>query len=231
MCDHGGNKVAICHFPNGNPGNYRTIYVNQNAAPEFINRGDYMGSCEDNCATICDDSNPCTEDVDSSASTCVCLPPNIPVDCDDSNLCTIDSCDAVAGGCVNQPIVCAPLSQCHVAGSCANGICGNSLARPDGTPCDDGDAATTNDVCTTGVCAGASSAGPCDGLADGDSCDDGDAATVNSACINGDCLSGPAPSDYRCDSFVGKCYATACPGTFVRLGFCDLPGFVCCRRR
>jgi hypothetical protein len=57
---------------------------------------------------------------------------------------------------------CEPLDQCHTAGACDldTGACSNPTA-PDGATCDDGDASTSSDVCTSGVCAGSTSSCAC----------------------------------------------------------------------
>ncbi len=196
----GAAKVNVCHIPPGNPTNWHTITIGENALPAHLAHGDLAGTCEANCETLCSDGNPCTQDVDPHAAECACLPTHPPVNCDDSNLCTTDSCNPAAGGCVYAPIdcsdgdlctvdacvpatgqcvstpiacgdgeicdsgtgqcydpcsgvVCEPLDQCHVAGTCTDGTCDDPTA-PDGTACDDGDAGTADDVCTEGVCAG-----------------------------------------------------------------------------
>jgi hypothetical protein len=76
--------------------------------------------------------------------------------CNDGNPCTqTDTCQG--GVCTGSPVVCAPLDQCHTAGTCspATGLCSNPAA-PDGTSCDDGNACTTGTTCTAGVCGGGS---------------------------------------------------------------------------
>mgnify|MGYP002700778546 CR=1 FL=1 len=50
-------------------------------------------------------------------------------------------------------VVC-PAGECEVASSCADGVCSAATAAGDGIACDDGDAATNSDVCTSGQCAG-----------------------------------------------------------------------------
>jgi hypothetical protein len=52
-------------------------------------------------------------------------------------------------------VVCTASDQCHVAGTCdsGSGLCSDPAA-PNGTTCDDGNAATDGDVCTGGTCAG-----------------------------------------------------------------------------
>jgi EGF-like domain/Dictyostelium (slime mold) repeat len=130
-------------------------------------------TCLDNHPPVnCDDSSLCTTDsCDPDAGGCVYAP----IDCSDGSLCTVDTCVPATGQCVSTPIacgegelcdettgtcydpcsgvVCEPLDQCHVAGTCTAGECDDPVA-PDGTACDDGDAGTTGDVCTDGVCAG-----------------------------------------------------------------------------
>ena len=64
--------------------------------------------------------------------------------------------------CEENDVVCAPLSQCHVPGTCRNGECSPSLPKADDTPCDDGNADTAGDVCREGTCVGILAApGPC----------------------------------------------------------------------
>ncbi len=128
----------------------------------------------------CDDGMYCTLDsCDSAAGGCVYEPR----DCSDGDLCTIDACndlldtcesidkdceggtcDPGTGECVDPcaDVMCVPLDQCHVAGTCTDGICDDPIAD-DGTPCDDGDAGTEGDVCTGGTCSGTpTGGGPCD---------------------------------------------------------------------
>jgi hypothetical protein len=39
-------KVTICHVPPGNPTNYHTLEVSQNALQAHLDHGDCIGSCE-----------------------------------------------------------------------------------------------------------------------------------------------------------------------------------------
>jgi len=124
----------------------------------------------------CDDSNLCTNDTCDPADGCQ----SAPIICDDEDLCTVDICNPSDGQCTGTPIdcgalgvclpgtglcdfpcdgfACDPSDQCHEAGNCVLSgglpecIDGDPLA--DGTSCDDGDAGTSDDVCTGGVCAG-----------------------------------------------------------------------------
>ncbi|MFQ5478578.1 MAG: hypothetical protein ACE5E4_08180 [Candidatus Binatia bacterium] len=125
----------------------------------------------------CDDGDACTTMDTCSGGLCVGGPaPN----CDDGNPCTVDSCDQLAG-CQNDNI---------------------------SVSCDDGDACTTNDTCSNGSCIGGAPLGcndgnPCtDDSCDSQSgcvntdnnlaCEDGDACTAGDVCLGGVCLSGGA---------------------------------------
>jgi len=75
--------------------------------------------------------------------------------CNDSNACTqTDTCQsgACSGG---NPVVCTASDQCHDVGVCnpGTGLCSNP-ASPNGTACNDGNACTTPDTCSGGVCSG-----------------------------------------------------------------------------
>ncbi len=73
--------------------------------------------------------------------------------CDDLDGCTtVDTCvEGVCHG--SEPVQCAPLSECHVAGVCdpSSGQCTNPQAQA-GTPCEDGDLCTLQDSCQAGLC-------------------------------------------------------------------------------
>jgi hypothetical protein len=136
----------------------------------------------------------------------VCEFPNLPnnTNCDDGDACTqTDKCvDGVCTG--TDPILCAALDQCHLAGVCSGGICSNPN-KPDNDPCSDGDACTQTDTCINGVCTGTNPvvctaldqchlAGVCSGgvcsnpkRADNDPCSDGDACTQTDKCVDGVC--------------------------------------------
>jgi hypothetical protein len=81
--------------------------------------------------------------------------------CSDGDPCTrTDTCQL--GACVGaNPVLCAPLDQCHDAGTCqpATGQC-TSPAKADGSACDDGNACTIGDLCTAGSCAGTPGSAP-----------------------------------------------------------------------
>jgi hypothetical protein len=127
--------------------------------------------------------------------------------CSDGNACTqTDACQA--GACTGtNPVVCSPLDQCHLAGTCdaASGACSNP-AKPNGSACSDGNACTTGDSCQNGNCGGIAvtcsaldqchlpgtcdpATGVCSNPAkpDGSACNDGNACTQNDTCQAGVC--------------------------------------------
>lgn len=130
-------KVDVCHLPPGNPDNWHTISVSENALQAHLNHGDLEGSCLANCETLCDDGDACTQDIESDLDECVCLVIPEPVDCDDGNSCTADSCDSNLGACVYD------------------------TSLPNGDACDDGDPDTTGEVCSEGECVVADNGCPC----------------------------------------------------------------------
>ena len=129
-------KVQVCHFPPGNPGNWHTIEISENAVAKHIeNHGDLLGACNAVCAFLCDDGNACTIDDTGECEDVGC--PGIPeaVDCNDSNSCTADSCDP-ATGCENNAL---SGTTCVVSdpGTCeeGTGICDTlGVCDPDSTP-------------------------------------------------------------------------------------------------
>ncbi|MCB1036266.1 MAG: hypothetical protein KDD47_20750 [Acidobacteria bacterium] len=123
-------KQEVCHFPPGNPANFHTITVSDNAVDAHLtNHDDLLGSCLANCEAICDDGNACTIDVVPDPDRCICAPePRAQVDCSDGNACTADSCDSVSGSCINDP---GPLN---------------------GAVCDDDNSNTTGETCSNGSC-------------------------------------------------------------------------------
>lgn len=148
-------------------------------------------------------------------------------------------------------VLCVPSGPCREAGVCdpATGAC-TRPARPDGSPCDDGDACTRSDSCQGGSCLGADpiSCGPagvcrlsaCDPLTgecshpvapDGSPCDDGDGCTRSDRCQGGGCVgadpvtcvaSDPCHLAGTCDPATGSCSnpPVVCPASDA----CHLPG-------
>jgi Dictyostelium (slime mold) repeat len=115
-------KVQVCHVPPGNPDNFHTITVSDNAVQAHLGHGDLLGSCNSHCDQLCDDGNACTIDACDGADHCALTHP--PVNCDDSNLCTVDTCNP-ATGCSSTPKTCQDGNLCTVdtcdplTGSCA----------------------------------------------------------------------------------------------------------------
>ena len=117
------------------------------------------------------------------------------------------------------------------------GRCGTA-ARPDGAPCDDGNACSVDDACLGGVCAGGApracdDGNPCtDELCEAATgcvvhvnlaaCDDGDPCTAGDQCLGGDCLpGGPACED------ADPCTADTCDPATGGCGHLPLDGVPC----
>jgi hypothetical protein len=122
-------------------------------------------------------------------------------------------------------VVCPAIDDCHEPGLCdpASGAC-LQILKPDGTPCQDYNTATDNDVCLNGECAGVYNlcfavdcrplddchrAGTCDPTygscsqpvaPDGTRCEDGNTATINDVCHGGVCA-----------GTFNLCFAVDCP--------------------
>ncbi|MGC4120303.1 MAG: M6 family metalloprotease domain-containing protein [Myxococcales bacterium] len=134
--------------------------------------------------------------------------------CEDGDRCTGgDSC--LGGVCLpSTRTTCPAPDSCHAAATCdsATGQCPATFpVRPEGSPCDDKNACTSNDGCAAGVCKGTPNssicpedachaAGTCNaatGLCsgankpDGTTCDDQDANTVGDQCVSGLCKGTP----------------------------------------
>jgi len=180
-------------------------------APFDHSRGDLDSPfCE--ADESCADEEVCTTDV-CGPGGCNHPPVADGEVCNDGDLCTqVDSCQsgACAGG---SPVVCAAPDSCHDPGTCdpTSGNCENAPEKPDGTPCDDGNACTQVDSCQSGTCVGAAPA-VCPAV---DACHD--PGTCNPA--TGTCEAGtPKPNGTQCDDAnactqVDSCQAGACVGT------------------
>jgi hypothetical protein len=102
-----GAKVDVCHVPPGNPENFHTITISENALNAHLGHGDFEGACNANCASLCDDGNACTIDDTGDCAEVGCPLVPEPVDCNDSDPTTADSCEP-AIGCINTPIITCP---------------------------------------------------------------------------------------------------------------------------
>jgi hypothetical protein len=107
---------------------------------------------------------------------------------------------------------CKPLAGVCQKAQCVEGACVvSSIAN--GTGCDDGNACTSDDMCTDGICGGApklceavsschlaGTCNPADGMCstptklDGSGCDDGNVCTLDDACDGGLCVGPRRPS-------------------------------------
>jgi hypothetical protein len=201
-----GDPLVYPGMPEGPVGDGTCFDGKDNNCNGFIDLND--PNCR-NCVgdTDCNDNNPCTTDR-CLAGACQNTVLSDGSACSDGNACTrIDACQGgVCQG--SNPVVCAPLDQCHFAGTCnpATGTCSDPI-KPDGTACDDANACTRTDTCQGGSCAGANPvtctpldqchlAGTCNPATgvcsnpnrpDGAPCDDGNACTQTDTCIGGSC--------------------------------------------
>jgi uncharacterized repeat protein (TIGR01451 family) len=107
-------KVQICHIPPGNPDNFHTITVSENAVPAHLAHGDLGGSCDTQCETLCGDGDACTIDACDPAGGCAAP---APADCSDGDPCTTDSCDP-GTGCENVSVICDAPDACTLS-TCA----------------------------------------------------------------------------------------------------------------
>jgi hypothetical protein len=198
------NKVTICHFTGSATNPYNIITISTNALNQHVaNHGDfiYTDCCLDSeCGALTDQCNVGA----CNAGTCVAVP-QTGVACDDGDLCTTaDTCDAT-GACVGTLVDCSALDDQCLVGTCdpSDGSC---LASPanEGGPCDDGNACTSPDTCSGGVCAGPPI-----------SCDDGDPCTEDSCDPGSGCINEPivCPEGQAClDGACHGCLGTDCSG-------------------
>ena len=147
----GSAKVEVCHFPPGNPDNFHTITISENAFSKHLAHGDLGGPCNALCATICDDENACTIDDTADCEEVGCPTSSSPVDCNDANECTADSC-VPASGCVNTATdgvacddeqVCSGPDTCNAEGACQGEAIDN---------CCLGDEDCSQDLCDQASC-------------------------------------------------------------------------------
>ncbi len=177
---------------------------------------------------------------DPSTGECSSRPKPFGTLCDDSNLCTYnDIC--TQDGCQGTVVECEAIGQCYLGGVCdpETGEC-TTPAKPDNSPCHDGDFCTLLDVCVEGQCVGGDSvvctaldachdAGVCDTetgrcsnpiKADETPCNDGNLCTQTDICVEGICRGNDPvtclPSDQchnagQCDLETGVCSNPAKP--------------------
>jgi hypothetical protein len=214
------------------------------------------GSCVGGPAPNCDDNNVCTDDSCNTSSGCVytnndanscsnndvcdgletcqsgTCTPGIQLNCNDNIPCTDDTCDPLTG-CANTP---TSSCQCQAAADCpvvdcqiANciGYACSYTNQQDGTACNDNNACTTSDTCSSGSCVG----GPapncddnnvctddsCDSIlgcthtANTASCDDSNACTQTDTCQDKSCYgSNPVICPTGCDGNTGFAFTGTC---------------------
>ena len=115
------------------------------------------------------------------------------------------------------PSCCTLASECDDSNPCTNDTCeANVCQHTNNTaPCDDGNACTTPDACSGGVCGGTYDPFPAC-CSDDAQCDDGLPGTIDS-CVGGDCQNVPDPTcttDAECDD-AEACTTDTCVGTNV----------------
>ncbi len=115
------------------------------------------GSCTSGTPVTCTPLDQCHDagTCDTGTGQCSNPPSAGGTGCNDGDLCThTDQCDG-SGNCAGTPVVCTPLDDCHVAGTCDSGTgdCSNPAAD-NGTTCNDGNACTLGDTCSGGTCIG-----------------------------------------------------------------------------
>jgi hypothetical protein len=168
-----------------------------------------LGVCAAGTQVICDDANPCTDDVCVDLVGCENSPNT--ASCDDGDACTeADLC--LGGECKSgTPLICDDLNVC------TSDQCNNTTGcqyDPTAGPCDDGDPCSIDDQCTAGVCQSGS-------LID---CDDGVECTVDACDGDQGCTHTPTSPD--CCEYgetpLGLCYppltADAGPDILIQLG-------------
>ncbi len=207
-------KVAICHFPPGNPANVQLISVGAPAVPAHLARhNDAVCAAGDSNCCFGGSAAPsvCTNLATDAANCGVCG-----VACAAGEVCSGGACTCTTAGETNCDGVCTDLGSdaancgaCGVAcpnGVCSDGVCGCPTAGQtncDGVCTDLGsDAANCGacgapcprgDVCSDGVC-GCPTAGQtnCGGVCTDLSSDAANCGVCGAACQAGDVCSGGA---------------------------------------
>lgn len=170
--------------------------------------------------TACDDGLADTVDDQCLSGTCTgtaWVPECVAdADCSDSDACNGQEQCGSDGLCYAGS---APV--CEFSGVCGDPVCDpiegcGVVPHVDGTPCDDGSAATVDDRCLAGTCTGSAPPPECVAHAD---CSDGNACNGTEQCTAlGECTAGPPPvcevsgqcADGICDPLMG-CVVTPKP--------------------
>eukprot|EP01059_Diplonema_ambulator_P030329 TRINITY_DN5151_c0_g1_i9.p1 TRINITY_DN5151_c0_g1~~TRINITY_DN5151_c0_g1_i9.p1 ORF type:complete len:6713 (+),score=1239.17 TRINITY_DN5151_c0_g1_i9:1796-20140(+) len=209
--------------------------------PATLNDQCAAGTCQGTlvCGNVlCANSNPQCATLSCVSNRCVETLKKDGAACDDKDTTTLDD-QCIGGACAGtnpcSGVVCTVVSQCHVAGTCEplTGKC-TTPVKPNRTPCNDGQASTTDDMCMNGVCIGTDrcsgvvcgvsdqchgtgvcdpSTGVCsDPLApDGASCNDGNPSTIDDKCLTGVCYGSLVCASSRCHA-TSPCRTPVCSG-------------------
>ena len=155
------------------------------------------GACVPGPAAVCDDKNPCTKD--SCHKLLGCVHDALGGTCDDGNSCT----DGDA--CVDAQCVPGPALKCNDGNGCTDDSCdpkSGCVFQPNLAGCDDGNACTTGEKCSGGMCQGGVPV----------SCDDSNSCTTDSCSPQSGCAHAPMADGEVCAPnkvcFGGAC--TAC---------------------
>ncbi|MGC4118798.1 MAG: hypothetical protein QM765_30400 [Myxococcales bacterium] len=235
-----GCSLASCILPTQNVGTEcqdppnKTCYLATGTWDEAAKVCSYSAKAQ---GTACDDGNPATaNDVCNGAGQCagttaqctfgqdqtcngdpVSTPEGV---CTKSGVCSCKagySLNTTTGKCISCPSGCVtPPDLCHAGPATLGENCEcNYPVMADGTACDDGNAATSNDVCTSGHCAGLADAACTFGQ--NDTCNDHPSQGVSGVCnADGTCT---CNSGYSLNSQTGRCMA--CPSN------CAMPPTPC----
>jgi cysteine-rich repeat protein len=158
-----------------------------------------QGLCTPGKALLCDDANPCTDNVCNPLIGCIAVNNKAP--CNDGDACTSgDTC--LGGGCLGAAV------WCNDGNGCTSDSCNPAkgcVYLPTADPCDDGNACTSNDVCSGGSCGGEAKTCSDGNVCTSDGCDpqtgcsfvdkngapcpDSDACTTAETCVGNSCKS------------------------------------------
>ena len=182
---------------------------------------------------VCDDQNPCTDDLCDPGLGCLADNDDLNP-CNDGDPCSSDDhCEA--GACLGT-CECQADQDCGgEVPACERWACQSyqCVAIPDdtqeGADCDDGLYCTVDDLCQAGACVGQTVRdctaegdgkcvqGVCDefsdacvpqAAADGSTCEDGDPCTVDDACAGSACVGQPMD----CSMYEDQCTSAMCSG-------------------
>ena len=189
-------KVDICHIPPGNPSNFRTINVSENAVQDHLDHGDLLGPCSENCGTLCRTSGDMCEIHDCEDKRCLGF---VMMECDYGHDCTDDQCNPETGFCEYTP----DNAKCDDEIECTTDVCNAAsgcVHSPVHSHCDDGIG------CTFDTCDVDSGCVYIDNCLAGKECD----RNQPGSCVAPDpCLGKTCPAGESCDTADGHCKSNA----------------------